>query len=93
MTKVGLEPTRHRFTLHGPIRIWDLAERRLSLGGRELWLAPDVPTSNLDLGTEIVAKGYEAEAGERWVVDLITVTSVVESWRRRPSSLRGSRPR
>jgi hypothetical protein len=61
--------TRHRFTFHGPIRIWDLAERRMSLGGRDLWLAPEIQTSNLALGTEIVAKGYEAEAGERWVVD------------------------
>jgi hypothetical protein len=84
--------TRHRFTFHGPIRIWDLAERRMSLGGRDLWLAPEIQTSNLDLGTEIVAKGYEAEAGERWVVDLVTITSVDAS-QQRPRSLRGSRPR
>ena len=92
MTNVDLESTRHRFTLHGPVRIWDFAERRLSLGGRDLWLAPDVPTNDLELGTEIVAKGYEAEAGERWVVDLITITSVAPS-RQRPRSLRGARPR
>jgi hypothetical protein len=75
--------TPHRFTLHGPIRIWDLAERRLNLGGRYLWLAPEVPTSDLELGTEIVAKGYEEEHGERWIVDVITITTVVDSWRRR----------
>jgi hypothetical protein len=92
MTNVDLEPTPHRFTLHGPVRIWDLAERRLSLGARDLWLAPDVPTGNLELGMEIVAKGYEAEAGARWVVDLITIISVPAS-SRRPISLRGSRPR
>jgi hypothetical protein len=92
MTHVDLEPTRHRFTLHGPVRIWDLAERRLSLGGRDLWLAPDVPTSDLELGTEIVAKGYEAAAGERWVVDVITIARVDPS-RQRPRPLRGSRPR
>ena len=79
---------RPRFTFHGPIRIWDLAERRFSLGGRELWLAPNVPTGDLDLGTEVVASGYTATPEERWVVDLITVTSVVD---RRPILLR--RPR
>ena len=92
MTKVDLEPTRRRFTFHGPIRIWDLSERRLNLGGRNLWLAPDVPTSNLELGAEVVAKGYEAEADERWVVDLITITSVEPS-RQRPRLVRGSRSR
>jgi hypothetical protein len=92
MAKVDPELTRHRFTLHGPIRIWDLEERRLSLGERELWLAPDVPTSNLELGTEVVAKGYEDEQGQRWIVDTLTITRAVESWRRRPS-VRGPRPR
>jgi hypothetical protein len=90
MTNVDPEATRRRFTLHGPIRIWDLAERRLSLGERDLWLAPDVPTGDLELGTEVVAKGYEEE--RRWIVDLITITSVVAS-RRRPILARGSRPR
>ena len=90
MTNVDPELTRHRFTLHGPIRILDLAERRLSLGERDLWLAPDVPTSDLELGTEVVAKGYKDEL--RWIVDLITITSAVAS-RRQPMSLRGSRPR
>lgn len=90
MMNVDSEPTRHRFTLHGPIRIWDLAERRLSLGERDLWLAPDVPTSDLELGTEVVARGYEEE--RRWIVDLITITSAVAS-RRRPISVRSSRPR
>ena len=86
-----LDPTRPRFTLHGPVRIWDLTERRLNLGGRDLWLAPEVPTSDLELNTAIVAKGYEAEPGERWIVDVITITSVVAPWRRR-SPVRGSRP-
>ena len=90
MTKNAEPPSALRFTLHGPIRIWDLAERRLSLGGRDLWLAQNVPTNDLDLGTEVVAKGYEAAPGERWIVDRITITSVVE---RRPISLRRSRPR
>jgi hypothetical protein len=90
MTNVDPELTQHRFTLHGPVRILDLAERRLSLGERDLWLAPDVPTSELELGTEVVAKGYKDEL--RWIVDLITITSVGAS-RHRPVSLRGSRPR
>ena len=90
MTNVDPELTRQRFTLHGPVRILDLAERRLSLGERNLWLAPDVPTSDLELGTEVVAKGYKEERG--WIVDLITITSAVAS-RRQPISLRGSRPR
>ena len=84
--------TPRRFTLHGPIRIWDLTERRLSLGGRNLWVAPDVETSNLALGTEIVAKGYEEEHGERWVVDLITITSTMET-RHRPGMSGRVRPR
>jgi hypothetical protein len=92
MTHADLGATRHRFTLHGPVRIWDLAERRLSLGGRDLWLAPDVPTSDLELGTEIVAKGYEAAAGARWIVDLITLATIDPS-RQRPRLRRGSRPR
>jgi hypothetical protein len=90
MTNVDPELTQPRFTLHGPIRILDLVERRLSLGQRDLWLAPDVPTSDLELGTEVVAKGYKEEP--RWIVDLITITSVVAS-RHRPISLRDSRPR
>ena len=90
MANVDPELTRQRFTLHGPIRILDLAERRLSLGERNLWLAPDVPTSDLELGTEVVAKGYKEEL--RWIVDLITITSVAAS-RHRPISLRSSRPR
>ena len=84
------QSARLRFTFHGPIRIWDLEERRFSLGGRELWLGPDVPTGDLDLGTEVVARGYEATPAERWVVDVITITSVVD---RRPISLRRSRSR
>jgi hypothetical protein len=90
MTNVDPELTQQRFTLHGPVRILDLAERRLSLGERNLWLAPDVPTSDLELGTEVVAKGYKEEL--RWIVDLITITSVAAS-RHRPVSLRSSRPR
>jgi hypothetical protein len=62
--------------------MWDPTERRLSLGGRELWLSPEVETGNLDLGTEVVAKGYEAQPGNRWIVDLLTVTSIVKAWRR-----------
>src|SRR6185503_17522292 len=69
MANVNPELAQQRFTLHGPIRIWDLEERRLSLGERSLWLAPDVSTSNLELGTEVVAKGYEEEHGKRWIVD------------------------
>ena len=90
MTNVHTLSSRQRFTLYGPIRIWDFAERRLSLGGRELWLAPNVPTNDLELGTEVVARGDEPAPGERWVVDLITITSVVKH---RPTSLRRSRPR
>ena len=90
MTNVDPELTQPRFTLHGPIRILDLVERRLSLGERNLWLAPDVPTSDLELGTEVVAKGYKEEL--RWIVDLITITSVAAA-RHRPISLRSSRPR
>jgi hypothetical protein len=90
MTNVDPELTRHRFTLHGPIRILDLAERRLSLGERDLWLAPDVPTSDLEFGAKVVAKGYKEEG--RWIVDLITITGAVAS-RRQPISLRGSQPR
>jgi len=71
-----------RFTVHGPVRIWDPTERRLSLGGRELWLSPDVETGNLALGMEVVAKGYEGQPGDRWIVDLLTVTSTVKAWRR-----------
>jgi hypothetical protein len=82
MTTFDPGPTPRRFTFHGPIRICDLAERRLSLGGRDLWLAPEVQTSNLEVGTEIVAKGYEEEHGERWIVDFLTVTSTVKAWRR-----------
>jgi hypothetical protein len=92
MTTLDPQISRLRFTFHGPIRLWDLAQRRLSLGGRELWLAPALLTSDLELGTEVVAKGYEAEPGEPWIVDHITVTRVDIS-RRRPRSLRGSRPR
>jgi hypothetical protein len=92
MANVNPELAQHRFTLHGPIRIWDLEERRLSLGERSLWLAPDVSTSNLELGTEVVAKGYEEEHGKRWIVDALTITRAVESWRRRPLS-RAPRPR
>jgi hypothetical protein len=84
-------PPQRRFTFHGPIRIWDLAERRLSLGGRELWLAPEVQTGDLELGTEIVAKGYEGQQDGRWIVDVVTVTGVVEPWRRRPTR-RGAQP-
>lgn len=90
MTHVDPESTRRRFTIHGPVRIWDLAERRLSLGQRDLWLAPDVPTGDLELGTEVVVKGYEDE--QRWIVDLITITRLSAS-RRRPIAVRGSRPR
>lgn len=90
MANVDAESTQRRFTIHGPVRIWDLAERRLSLGQRDLWLAPDVPTGDLELGTEVVVKGYEEE--QRWIVDLLTVTRVVPS-RRRPIAARGSRPR
>ncbi len=90
MTNVDPELARPRFTLHGPIRILDLPERRLSLGERNLWLAPDVPTGDLEFGAEVVAKGYKEE--DRWIVDLITITSVAAS-RRRPISLRSSRPR
>lgn len=89
MTNVDPESSRLRFTLHGPVRIWDLAERRLNLGGRDLWLGPSVTTSDLELGTEVIARGYEATPGERWVVDRITITSVVD---RRPISLRRSKP-
>ena len=64
MTNVDPELTQHRFTLHGPVRILDLAERRLSLGERNLWLAPDVPTSDLELGTEVVAKGLQGRASD-----------------------------
>ena len=64
----------------------------LSLGGRTLWLAPDVETSNLALGTEIVAKGYEEEHGERWVVDLITITNTTDT-QRRPGMPGRVRPR
>jgi hypothetical protein len=71
-----------RYTLYGPIRILDLSERRLSLGGRDLFLAPNVQTSHLDVGIEIVAKGYEEEHGDRWIVDTITITSVPDVWRR-----------
>ena len=92
MTNVDPKSSRLRFTLYGPIRIWDLAERRLNLGRRDLWLAPGVPTTDLELGTEIVAKDYQAAAGERWVVDLITITSVDVS-RQRPRSLRSTRSR
>jgi hypothetical protein len=80
-----------RFTFHGPVRILDLAERRLSLGGRDLWLAPEVETGELEIGTEIVAKGYEGERDDRWIVDVLTVTSVVQPWRRRLSR-RSARP-
>jgi len=90
MTNVDPELAQHRFTLHGPIRILDLGERRLSLGERNLWLAPDVPTSDLEFGAEVVAKGYKEEG--RWIVDLIRITSVPAS-RRRPIALRGARPR
>jgi len=90
MTKNVEPPSALRFTLHGPVRIWDLAERRLNLGARDLWLAPNVPTGDLDLGTEVVARGVEGAPGERWIVDRITITSVVE---RRPISLRRPRPR
>ena len=48
-----------RFAFHGPIRIWDATERRLSLGGRDLWLAPGLSANELEVGTQIVAKGYE----------------------------------
>jgi len=92
-TALDSASTPRRFTLHGPIRIWDLTERRLSLGGRNLWVAPDVETGNLTLGTEIVAKGYEEEHGERWVVDLITITSTTPDTRRRPGMPGRARPR
>jgi hypothetical protein len=57
-----------------------------------LWVAPDVETGNLALGSEIVAKGYEEEHGERWVVDLITITSTMDT-RRRPGMSGRVRPR
>jgi hypothetical protein len=92
MANVNPELARQRFTLHGPIRIWDLEERRLSLGERQLWLAPEIPTSNLELGTEVVAKGYQDEHAKRWIVDTLTITRAVEAWRRRPLP-RGPRSR
>lgn len=82
MTNVDPEPTRHRFTRHGPVRIWDPEERRLNLGGRDLWLEAHVPTSNLELGRGIVAKGYEGAHGER-IVDTIMISPVVDPWPRR----------
>src|SRR5262249_11203890 len=71
-----------RFTFHGPVRIWDPTERRLRLGGPDVWLSPEVEMGNLALGTEGVAKGYEGQPGDRWIVDLLTVTSTVKAWRR-----------
>jgi hypothetical protein len=82
MTNVDPEPNRPRFTLHGPVLIWDPVERRLNLGGRDLWLEAHVPTNHLDLGRGIVAQGYEGAHGER-IVDSITISTFVDSWRRR----------
>lgn len=80
-----------RFAFHGPIRIWDATERRLSLGGRDLWLAPGISANELEVGTQIVAKGYEGLPGDHWIVDAVTITGIVNPWRPRPSLRRPQR--
>ena len=75
---------------HGPVRLWDPTERRLRLGGRDLWLAADVQTGDLALDTQIIVKGYQEEPSERWIVDLVTVAA--SGPRRRPI-MRESRAR
>jgi hypothetical protein len=71
-----LGPDALPFGVTDQVTGWDPVDRRLEIGTRHFWVAPDVPVSGVRPGVEVTLRGHVERpmaVAARWLVTEITL--------------------